>query len=184
MITKEFEAALHLMVMGDKNITSKPLTIGSPSEILVKCGAKKDDLITITKKVIDKSMRQEIRDVNGRMIGNTGHGLTEQMIVASIKELEEPLMIFKGKQNNSLLILTEVIDQKERNIVIAIELERLEGFSKVISVRSIYGRDNINNYICMNIDDNNLLAANKEKADELLRSIGKSYPKENTFISY
>ena len=69
-------------------------------------------------------------------------------------------------------------------IVIAIELERVEGFSKVISIRSIYGRDNIDSYISTNIDNNNLLAARKEKADELLRSIGKSYPKENTFISY
>ena len=29
-----------------------------------------------------------------------------------------------------------------------------------------------------------LLAVNKEKADDLLRSIGKSYPKENTFICF
>jgi len=184
MITKEFETNLHLMINGDKAITSKPLTIGSPSEILIKCGASKEDLITITKKVIDKSMRQEVRDSNGRMVGNTGHGLTEQMIIASINELELPTMVFKGKQLHSLLIITEVKDNKDRTIVIAIELERAEGFSKVISVRSIYGRDNIDSYISTNIDNNNLLAARKEKADELLRSIGKLYPKENTFISY
>ena len=35
-----------------------------------------------------------------------------------------------------------------------------------------------------NIEKGNLLAANKKKADGLLRSIGKSYPKENTFISF
>ena len=28
------------------------------------------------------------------------------------------------------------------------------------------------------------LAAKKEKADEFLRSMGKSYPEENTFISF
>ena len=38
-------------------------------------------------------------------------------------------------------------------------------------------------FIETNKENGNLLAANKEKADGLLHSIGKSYPKENTFIS-
>ena len=68
--------------------------------------------------------------------------------------------------------------------MVAIELDRGEGFTQVISIRSVYGRDNLAYFIEDNIKKDNLIAMNKQKADELLRSIGKSYPKENTFISY
>ena len=68
--------------------------------------------------------------------------------------------------------------------MVAIELDRGEGFTQVISIRSVYGRDNLAYFIEDNNKKDNLIAMNKQKADELLRSIGKSYPKENTFISY
>lgn len=181
---KELDVELQKMIDGDKLAISRPLVIGRPSRILIQCGADPDQSVTITKKVIDKSMRSEARDQNGRLIGNTGHGLTKEMLISAIKEFESPLLIFRGRQDNSLLIITDVKDQKNRSIVIAIELERQEGFTKMISIRSIYGRDNLSFYISSNIDDGNLLAAKKNKADELLRSIGKSYPKENTFISF
>lgn len=34
------------------------------------------------------------------------------------------------------------------------------------------------------IANGNVLAANKEKAEEMFHSIGKKYPEENPFISY
>ena len=184
MISETFTTDLRKMIEGDKQMTSRPLVVGKPSHILSECGANAEQDITITKKVIDKAMRPEIRDEEGRMVGNTGHGLTEGLIVDSIMELESPTMIFKGRQDNSLLIITNVADPKDRNIVVAIEFGRQEGFTNVNSIRSLYGRDNLAYFIGENIDAGNLLAANKEKADELLRSIGKSYPEENTFISF
>ncbi|MBQ9359883.1 MAG: hypothetical protein IJT96_02470 [Lachnospiraceae bacterium] len=117
------------------------------------------------------------------MVGNTGHGLTEDLIVDAIMELESPTLIFKGRQDGSLLVITSIVDQKDRNIVVAIEFDRQEGFTNVNSIRSLYGRENLDFFVGENIENGNLLAANKEKADELLRSIGKSYPEENTFIS-
>jgi hypothetical protein len=129
-------------------------------------------------------MRPEIRDEAGRMVGNTGHGLTENQIIQSIMELESPTMIFKGNNRTSLLVITSVVDRKDRNVVVAIEFDRREGFANVNSIRSLYGRDNLSFFIGDNIERGNLLAAKKGKADELLRSIGKSYPKENTFICF
>ena len=184
MISAEFTTDLKKLIEGDKQVSSRPLVVGKPSQILSECGANAEQDITITKKVIDKAMRPEVRDEDGRMVGNTGHGLTESLIVDAIMELESPAMIFKGRQDGSLLVITSIVDQKERNIVVAIEFDRQEGFTNVNSIRSIYGRDNLSFFIGDNIDDGKLLAANKEKADELLRSIGKSYPEENTFISF
>ena len=184
MISAEFANELKKLIEGDKQVASRPLVVGKPSDILSKCGANIDQDITITKKVIDKAMRPEVRDEEGRMVGNTGHGLTEELIVKSLTELDSPTLIFKGRQEGSILVITSIEDQKDRNIVVAIEFNRQEGFTQVNSIRSVYGRDNLDYFIGENVENGNLLAANKEKADELLRSIGKSYPKENTFISF
>ena len=184
MVYEEFRDNLRKLLEGDKAIASSPLIVGRPSTILTECGAKAEQDITITKKIIDKAMRPEIRDENGRMTGNTGHGLTETQIIAALIELECPIMVFKGRQESSILVITNILDYKRRNIVVAIELGKIEGFNQVNSIRSLYGRDNILKYIGDGIESGNLLAARKQKADELLRSIGKSYPKENTFISY
>lgn len=108
----------------------------------------------------------------------------EGLIIQSLIELDSPTLIFKGRQEGSILVITSVKDQKDRKIVVAIEFNRQEGFTQVNSIRSVYGRDNLDYFIGENIENGNLLAANKEKADELLRSMGKSYPEENTFISF
>ena len=184
MISAKFESGLRKIIDGDKIACSRPLVVGKPSKILSECGAKAEQDITITKKVIDKAMRPEVRDENGRLLGNTGHGLTEDMLICSIREIESPTLIFKGRQDGSLLVITGVADHKGRNIVVAIEFDRQEAFMRVNSIRSVYGRDNLSSFIGENIDKGKLLAVNKRKADELLRSIGKSYPKENTFISF
>lgn len=184
MISAEFAKELKKLIEGDKQAASRPLVVGKPSDILSKCGASINQDITITKKVVDKAMRPEIRDKKGRMVGNTGHGLTENLIVQSLTELDSPVLIFKGRQEGSILVITSVEDQKDRSIVVAIEFDRQEGFTQVNSIRSVYGRDNLAYFVGVNIENGNLLAANKEKADELLHSIGKSYPKENTYISF
>lgn len=184
MIYESLRTNIEKMVNGDKEVTSRPISVGKPSRMLSECGARSNNEITITKKVIDKSLRQEKRDDEGRLIGNTGHGLTVEQIIQSIQELESPALIFQGTQEKSLLVVTSIRDIKMRNIVVAIELDRQEGFSEVNSIRSLYGRDNFSFFISDRIDSGKLLAVNKEKADDLLRSIGKSYPKENTFISF
>ena len=184
MISPFFSEELRKLLEGDESLASKPLIVGRPSVILSRCGADINQDITITKKVIDKALRPENRDECGRMIGNTGHGLTEKLIVQSLTELDSPVMIFKGRKEDSILIITNIEDYKHRNIVVAIEFNREEGFNRVNSIRSVYGRDNIDYFIGENLEQGKLLAVNKEKADDLLRSIGKSYPKENTFICF
>ena len=184
MLSPVFTSELQKMLEGNSKEVSKPLVVGKPSFILSKCGANIENDITITKKVIDKALKPEIRDEDGRMVGRTGHGLTVDQLISGLTDLDEPMMVFKGKQKGSLLVITDVEDLKGRKIVVAIELNRKEGFTSVNSIRSVYGRDNLDFYIGENIKNGNLLAAKKEVADELLRSIGKSYPKENTFISY
>lgn len=114
-------------------------------------------------------------------IGNTVNAL---VLCGANGNLPLTIMFFRGTHENSLLAITSVKDDKKRNIVISIDLNKQESFSYANSVTSIYGRDNLERYIEKNIDNGNLLAVNTNKADKMLHSIGKSYPEENTFINF
>ncbi len=184
MIYDSFISDLKTLIDGNKRAESRPLAVGKPSQVLYRCGAKAEQDITVTKRVIDKAMRPEIRDEDGRLVGKTGHGLSEDTIIRAIFELDSPAMIFRGRHEKTLLLVTGVLDQKDRNIVVVIEVDRQEAFTRVNSIRSVYGRDELSFFISNNLENGCLLAANRKKADELLRSIGKSYPEENTFISF
>ncbi len=181
---ESFESDLHALIGGDKQIASKPLTVGITTNALTLCGANGELPLTISKRVIDKAMRPENRDESGRLIGKTGHGLSEKQLIQALDELKNPAMIFEGSHEGSLLAITSIKDDKSRNIVVAVELDKQENFSSVNSILSPYGRDNLKHYIEENMEKSKLLAVNTEKADEMLHSIGKSYPKENTFISF
>ncbi len=173
IIQKELREKLQALLSGGRSASDKPLVLGSPAPVLAGCGVDVSKTITITKKVLVKAMRPEIRDASGRLIGNTGHGLSLNMVLEAIIELDNPAMIFKGNRIDSLLVITAVVDGIGRNIVVALELNHKEGFTEVNSIRSLYGRDNLAFFIEDNKKSGKLLAHNKEKADNLLRSIGK-----------
>lgn len=181
---KRFEADLKKLLSGDKKIASSPLLVGKTPASLAICGADGNLDMTITKKVIEKCMRPETRDEDGRLIGKTGHGLRDSEILSAMMELHNPTMILNGKHDNSLVVLTEIKDTKNRNIVVAIDLSQNDGFRCVNNIRSLYGRDNLSMFLEQNMKDGKIIAVNKEKANRLLHSIGKSYPKENTTISF
>ena len=181
---KQFAKSLKKLLKGDVRVASRPLIIGKTTNALAICGADENLELTITKKVIDKAMRPEVRDKKGKLDGKTGHGLSDSQIKKALNELKNPALIFKGSQESSLLVVTSIKDEIERNVVVAVKLNKKENFQTVNSVRSPYGRDNLDWFINDNIEKGNLLAVNIEKANELLRSIEKSYLKENTFISF
>ena len=179
-----FRKNLHSLINGDRKLASKPLVIGKTPYSLAICGANSNLLLTINKKVINKALRPEVRDENGKLVGKTGHGLSEDNIIQALNEIKNPAMIFKGSHDNSLLVITNIKDINNRNIVVAVELNKKEGFETVNQILSPYGRDNLSEYIEKNIDNGNLIAINKEKANEMLHSIEKWYLKENTLISF
>lgn len=57
-------------------------------------------------------------------------------------------------------------------------------FTRKVGIPNKQFSENLKFFVGDNIEQGKLQAANVEKADELLRSTGKSYPKENTFISF
>lgn len=63
-----FRRNLHFLLNGNKKLASRPLVIGETPYSLAICGADGNLPLTITKKVIDKCMRPEKRDENGKRL--------------------------------------------------------------------------------------------------------------------
>lgn len=180
----QLQDKIHKLLLGDKSLISSPLIIGKTPNALAICGADDNMNLTIKKSVIDKCIRPEIRDENGHFVGKTGHGLTEEQLVQSLNNIKKPVMIFEGSREKTLIAVTDLKDYANREIVVAIELNQKEGFQEVNKVTSAYGRNDFSSYFDRQLESRKLLAINTEKADDLLHSIGKKYPKENTFISF
>lgn len=180
----QFEKKLHKLIEGDQSLASKPLQIGKTPNALVICGAEAKLNLTIKKSVIDKCMRPELRDENGMFLGKNGHGLNEQQLVRALNNIKIPVMIFEGSRPNTLVVVTENKDFQDREIVVAVELNKKENFCEVNRVNSVYGRSNFADYFERQITNGKLLAVNIEKVDKLLHSIEKYYLKENTIINF
>lgn len=181
---KALKENLHRLLLGDKALSSKPFTVGKTPNALVICGANGDLELTIKKSVIEKCLRPEIRDSNGRMKGKTGHGLTEELLLQALNGMKTPTMILKGSWENSLVVVTDLKDHQDRTVIVSVELNKAEGFREVNNITSTYGRNGFIKFLKQKAECEEIIAINKDKANEMLHSIGKQYPKENTFISF
>lgn len=92
-------------------------------------------------------------------------------------QLEHPILLFKGSVANSFVVLTDMQDKSGEDIVVAIHLNRFQKRLRVNRIASIYGKDNIVNYVTSNISNGNLLHANKKKAPIWFTNRGLQLPK-------
>ena len=153
------------------------LHIGKTPNALAIVGADKKLDIVIAPRTIVKCMANPEEHYHG-------HDLSQSIMEQIPQELRNPVMIFKGSQRNSLVTITELKDSQNRGVMIAISLSEKNGFSEVNRISSIYGRNNMTNYLKAQIEQGNLIAANKEKANKMLHSAGLQLPLENTFIGF
>ena len=181
---EKFASDFHALLSGDRMLASRPLVIGATPNVLTICGADGSLNLTIAKSVIDKAMRPEVRDENGRLTGKTGHGLTEQQILDALENARNPIMVLKGAHERSLLIITEVLDDHGRNIVLPVDLSATSAICEVNAVRSTYGRDSLQSFLDKAFAEDRVLAVDMKKADEMNLSNGKWYPEAISFIRF
>lgn len=173
----EFAEKMDEFLNDTRGVIKQPITIGQTPTSLVIAGANPNLKITINVETIKKCMStpEEHRH---------GHELSADIIKHLPSEIRSPAMIFRGRYEKSLVLITELKDKENRGIMVAIELSGRKGFREVNRVASAYGKDNLKNYLKAQILQGNLIAVNKEKADEMLHSMGLQSPHENTFISF
>ena len=157
--------------------TTKPLKVGTTPYSLVVSGANPDLNVVINPRTIAKCMAEADEQYHG-------HGLSADIIKQLPEQLRNPAMIFKGNKDNTLVAITELKDKENREIMIAINLNEVSGRQEVNRISSAYGRNNMTNFLKAQMEQGNLIAVNKEKANEMLQSAGLQLPLEETFISF
>ncbi len=157
--------------------TTKPLIVGSTPISLAVSGANPDLNVVIAPRTIAKCMAEADEKYHG-------HGLSAEIMKQLPEQLRNPAMIFKGNKDNSLVAITELKDKENREIMISVKLNEVSGRQEVNRISSAYGRNNMINFLKAQMEQGNLIACNKEKANEMLQSAGLQLPLEETFISF
>ena len=93
-------------------------------------------------------------------------------------------MIIKGSQVDSVAVMTDLKDDDGRYIFAFVALDQVGATERVNSVVSMYGRNNLSEYLSRCIEKGMIIAINKEKTDDLRLSIGGHFSKATTFISF
>lgn len=148
-----------------------PLAVGSTPDVLLQIGVKQLP-IEISRKVVAKI-------VNPAGINGGKHGLSLETLKQLPEQLANPVLVFKSATvDNGIVVLTELVDSQGRSVIAAIHLEVQHGSHMVNALASVYGRNNVNNFVEDQIDKGRLLYADKEKSRDWLRSRGLQLPKE------
>ena len=180
---KAFRKALSKLLAGDSQVASKPLLIGVTPNSIDCCIEKKGLDLVITKAVIKKCMRAEVRDEEGKQTKKSGHGLTEQQLNDIVWAIKRPVMIIKGSQPDSLAVMTDLKDNEDRYIFAFIAIDQAGATANVNMIASTYGRNNLEDYLQRCVESDMILAINKEKVNDVCLSIGGHFSEATALIN-
>lgn len=181
---KEFRKALSKLLSGDTQVASKPLLIGVTPNAIDCCTENKGLDLVITKAVIKKCMRAEIRDESGKQTKKSGHGLTEQQLNDIVWAIKRPVMILKGSQEDSIAVMTDLKDNEDRYIFAFVAFDQVGATANVNMIASTYGRNNLKEYLERCIENDMVLAINKEKVNDVCLSIGGHFSEATALINF
>ena len=183
-LVSELEQKITDFIHGDRKTTGKPLSLGKTPRVLGLVGADEELELVISKKTIEKCMRPEIRDEDGKLSAKTGHALSMGQLISSIEEITCPDLIIKGTRENSLVAVLNSSDDKGRKMIAAIHLDKRTRRSEINEIASIYGRDKFEMFLQKRAENGEILAINKNIAESMLRSVGAHCSSEYTLICY
>lgn len=156
---------------------TRPIIIGMTTNALTIAGANQKLELSINIKTLNKCTGSPDNIYHG-------HLLDRRIIEQLPLQLENPVMIFKNTDKNSLIAITDLQDSSNHGVIIAVASDDTFERHTVNRITSIYGKDRLYNYVTAQIQQGNLIAVNNEKADIMFQSRGLQLPKEETYISY
>lgn len=143
--------------------TDDYFNLGRTPESLKKFGAN-DLQIVMTQDVLVK-------------ITGGKHSIALDEIAKLPEQIANPVMLFKGSVPNSFVVLTEIKDKSGNEAIAAVHLNRYQKRMRVNRVASLYGKNNIENYVQTNINQGNLLDVDTKKAPTWFTNRGLQLPK-------
>ena len=75
------------------------------------------------------------------------HNVSIDALTDLPENLHHPVMVFKGKTNNSLEILTMIKDHSGRSVMAVVQLDEFDNYHKINRIATIFGKDNANYYV-------------------------------------
>lgn len=164
--------------------TDGSIRIGKTPLVLSIAGAELDQDLYIAPGALWKIYKKE-----GEY--RHAHNIGVDNMYALLPELRNPIMVLRGSHENSIVAVTSLKDMREkklkdgeRNIIISVELQTREKHFFVNKITSAYGRRAFEIYLSEQLKLNNIIAVNKNKANEMLQSLGLQSPLEESFICY
>lgn len=130
-------------------MTSSPL-------ILQKLGYSADDIVMLKSKALT-AMKPDASEPHA-------HGLTDKMMAEAAMALHEPVFVMQSKTrpNDSIVVFTEIKDEKGRSIIVPIQITKNKnGIANVAT--SEYGRKSEELFIAKQFVDGRILYANSKK---------------------
>ncbi len=155
-----------------------PIKVGVTSNALSISGANEGLDVYINQSTIKKCTSEPSERIKH------GHNLSKDIIKQIPQQLRNPILILKNQSENALIAITDLKDNNNKQIIIAVGLERRKNQMEINRITSLYGKDNFKNYLEKQIGNQNLVALNKMKADKLFQAIRLQSPDVETLISY
>ena len=160
--------------------SSKILKVGTTPYALQIAGAKELPL-NITQTTLENTMNPETVHMHGH---TSGHNIDARTIKKLPELLRNPAIIIRDRNNQNLTVILDKKDKENRNIICRIVLDKKEAQYTVNRISSMYGKNELADFITRAFDEKRVLATHIEKAEQLLHSIGCQSSKENTTISF
>ncbi len=96
-----------------------------------------------------------------------GHALSADDIYDIPSQLADPIMVFKSRtRDDSYVFFTERKDSQNHSILIPLAVNKRKGRIVINEITSMYGKDNEIDFVRKNIDEGNLIYADKKRSLE------------------
>lgn len=175
-LTKDFSQSVDDL-LNEKLNPHYQIYVCKTTEVMKACGVK--DL----NVVINQSSIKKILSDDKEKFPHA-HNLSVQELKELPIQLQKPIMAFKGSHENSIVFVTDIKDINDNEILISVDINTAGYNQNVNRVTSMYGKDNITNYLKAQIDKGNLIGCDKKRANQMLSTRGLQLPPATTFIDY
>lgn len=149
--------------------SNKEIRLGNTPDVVKKYGVS--DLPLVMRQ---SNVSKSIREPKG---SRSGHKISRNIIEKLPEMIREPVLIINNPQKKGLVLLTEEKDFKERNVVVAIHSDCILYGKKVNEIKSIYGREELRDFLEREQKAGHVVYEDKEKVRKLSPTIEKQYLK-------
>ena len=148
--SNEIDKALKNELPSNTQVKARDFT----PKILVDSGVQDLPMLITQKHIKSTIYTQQEAQALGLQTKNVNyHGLGKELLIKAIDNLDSPQAIYKTSENN-YLVVTEFKDNNGKEIIVPIQINGNGRYNDVFidenQIKSVYGRNNLDNYINKN----------------------------------